>query len=373
MLVRKSFQFRLRPTKSQARALQAQLNVCRWLYNTLLEQRKLAHEELDMSLSKYQQSMFLPLLKEERPALSQVHSQVLQNVVDRLNKGFEAFFRRCKAGEKPGFPRFRGMHRYNSFCYPQSGFSLVGKELKLSKLGNIRIKMHRPIEGVIKTCTLRKNASGDWDVSFSCEVKVNPLPLKEEAIGIDMGLEHFATLSNGQEIPNPRFFKQGEKALAKAQRKLAALQKGTAPRRKQGKVVAKIHERISNQRKDFCHKESKKIIDQYQFICVEDLDIQNMITKSWFAKSITDASWNQFLQTLTYKAAEAGRKLGLVNPAYTTQDCYQCSHREKKKISERVHCCSQCGYKVTRDLNAAQNILALGLDGLGAIPRSLRL
>ena len=373
MLVRKSFQFRLRLTKKQAKALQSHLDECRWLYNELLEQRKLAYEELDVSLSKYQQSMLLPLLKEERPLLTQVHSQVLQNVVDRLDKGFQAFFRRCKAGEKPGFPRFRGIHRYNSFCYPQSGFSLVGKELKLSKFGIIRVKMHRPVKGVIKTCTLRRNASGDWDVSLSCEVNVEPQPQKTDAIGIDVGLEHFATLSNGQEIANPRFFKQGEKVLAKTQRKLAKLKKGTPERRKQGKVVAKVHERISNQRKDFCHKESKKIVDQYQYIYVEDLNIKKMIEGSYFAKSITDVSWNQFRQFLTYKAVEAGRKLGLVNPAYTTQDCSRCNHREVKALSERMHCCSQCGYQASRDLNAAENILALGIDGLGTIPRRLRL
>jgi len=373
MLVRKSFQYRLRVTKKQAKLLQNLLEECRWLYNELLEQRKLAYEELDLSLTKYQQSMFLPLLKAERTSLDQVHSQVLQNVVDRLDKAFQAFFRRCKAGEKPGFPRFRGMHRYNSVCYPQSGFSLTGKELKLSKIGSIRIKMHRPIEGEIKTCTLRRNASGNWDVSFSCEIHVQPLPFRQEAIGIDMGLQHFATLSNGQEIANPKFFTLSEKILAKAQRKLAKLKKGTKERRKQGKVVAKIHEHIGNQRKDFCHKESKKIIEQYQYICVEDLDITNMMEKSFYTKSILDASWNQFRQFLTYKAAEAGRKLGVVNPAYTTQTCHQCGNREKKKLSERMHCCSQCGYKTTRDLNAAQNILALGLEGLGAIPRSPRL
>jgi putative transposase len=373
MRIRKSFQYRLRLTKKQTKLLQNLLEECRWVYNELLDQRKLAYEELDISLTKYQQSMLLPLLKAERSSLDQVHSQVLQNVVDRLDKSFQAFFRRCKGGEKPGFPRFRGMHRYNSFCYPQSGFSLIGKELKLSKIGNIRLKMHRLIEGEIKTCTLRKNASGDWDVSFSCEVNVEPLPPRHESIGIDVGLTHFATLSNGQEIANPRFFKQAEKTLAKGQRKLDKLKKGSPERRKQGKVVAKIHERIGNQRKDFCHKESKKIVEQYQYICIEDLDIKKMIEKSFFAKSITDASWNQFRQFLTYKAAEAGRKLGVVNPAYTTQTCHQCGHREEKKLSERMHCCSQCGYKATRDLNAAQNILALGLDGLGAIPRSPRL
>ena len=373
MQIRKSFQFRLRPRKKQIKLLQIQLDECRWLYNELLEQRKYAYEELDVSLSKYQQLMFLPLLKEERATLSQIHSQVLQNVVDRLDKAFQGFFRRCKAGEKPGFPRFRGVHRYNSLCYPQTGFSVVGRELKLSKVGNLRIKMHRPLEGEIKTCTLRRTACGHWDVSFSCELNIEPKPQKTESIGIDVGLEHFATFSNGQEIPNPRFFKQVEKTLAKAQRKLSVLKKGTPERRKQGKIVAKIHEKIAHQRKDFCHKESKKIVDQYQYICLEDLDIKKMVQGFLFAKSIADASWSQFRQFLTYKAAEAGRKLGIVNPAYTTQECYRCKHRAEKKLSERVHSCSQCGYQATRDLNAAQNILALGIDGLGEIPRSSRL
>ncbi|HEY5236540.1 MAG TPA: transposase, partial [Rhabdochlamydiaceae bacterium] len=140
--------------------------------------------------------------------------------------------------------------------------------------------------------------------------------------------------------------------------------------RKQGKAVAKIHARIRHRRNDFCHQVAKKIVDQYQYICVEDLNIQKMVEKSYFAKSITDASWNQFRQCLTYKAEEAGRKLGLVNPAYTTQTCYQRKNIEVKKLSERDHRCSKCGYKATRDFNAAQNILALGLDRLGAIPRS---
>lgn len=372
MIVRKSFQYSLRLTKKQARALQAQLDECRWLYNELLAQRKLVYEELEMTLTKYQQSMLIPLLKEERPSLGLVHSQVLQNVVDRLDKGFQAFFRRCKQGEKPGFPRFRGMHRYNSICYPQSGFSLEGRELLLSKVGRIRIKMHRPIEGKIKTCTIRRNASGDWTVSFSCEVNVEPQLANQKSVGIDVGLEHFATFSDGQVIKNPRFFKKGDKALAEAQRKLSKLEKGTKERRKQGKIVAKIHEKISHQRKDFCHKEAKKIIDCYQYICVEDLNIKQMM-QGPYAKSIADVSWNQFLQILSYKAVEAGRKVGLVDPAYTSQQCYKCGHREKKEISERKHYCKHCGYSTSRDFNASQNILALGLDGLGVISRSPRL
>lgn len=373
MIVRKSFQFRLKVTKRQARLLENQLQECRWLYNELLSQRILAYEELEISLTKIQQLMFVPELKIEHPGLENVHSQVLQNVVDRLDKAFNGFFRRCKKGEKPGFPRFRGAHRYNSFCYPQSGFAVEGRELKLSKVGRLRILYHRPIEGTIKTCTLKRNATSSWDVTFSCEVNVQPMPPTDKSIGIDVGLKQFATFSDGQEIENPRFFKESEKALAKAQRQCAMLAKGTAERRKKGKVVARIHERIRNRRKDFCHKESKKIVSKYQYICIEDLTIKEMIADSSFAKSIADASWNQFCRYLSYKAEEAGRKVGLVNPAYTTQDCSKCGHREPKALSERSHNCAHCGYQTTRDFNAAQNILALGLDGLGITPRSLRL
>jgi putative transposase len=370
MLMRKSFQYRLRLTKKQKRTLDKMLDGCRWLYNLFLEQRILSFEELGVSLTKCQQLMFLPELKEDKPELKEIHSQVLQNIADRLDKAFQAFFRRHKAGEKPGFPRFRGVHRYNSICYPQSGFDIVDGCLKLSKVGSLRIKMHRPIEGTIKTCTLRKTASGDWNVSFSCEVEIKPAEPKEEAVGIDMGLSHFAVFSNKEKIANPRFFKKAEKKLAKIQRQFSKLEKGSKERLAKRKVVAKIHEKISNQRKDFCHKESRKIIDRYQFICIEDLDIKNMVKNSCFAKNIMDASWNQFCQFLTYKAEEASRKLGLVNPAYTTQTCSQCWNREKKELWERMHCCMTCGYKTTRDHNASQIVLALGIDGLGNNPRS---
>lgn len=372
MISKKSFQFRLRPTKKQSRLLNEHLDECRWLYNELLFQRKMAWEELDLSLSKYQQNMMIPLLKEERASLENIHSQVLQNVVDRLDKSFKAFFRRCKAGEKPGFPRFRGAHRFNSFCFPQSGFSFLDKGLYLSKIGKIRVKMHREIQGNIKTCLIKKTASGEFDVVLSCEVEVSPLPQKQDAIAIDVGIENFATFSNGEVVKNPRFFKQGEKKLAKAQKRLSKLEKGTKERKKTGKVVAKIHEKIKNLRKDFCHKVAKKIVDQYQYIYIEDLNIQNMIEGSFFAKSINDVSWNKFRQILTYKAAEAGRSLGIVNPAYTSQTCSNCGCIKPKKLKCRMHECKACGYSAHRDENAAKNILALGMDGLGNPPRSLR-
>lgn len=330
-----------------------------------------------MQLTKYDQLMLLPLLKEERPTLRYVHSQVLQDIVIRLDKAFEAFFRRCAAGEKPGFPRFRSADRFDSFTYPQSGFCLVGNELKLSKIGTIRIQKHREILGTIKTCTLRRTASGRWYVCFSCEEESNPLPTNERAVGIDMGIENWAYLSDGTVIENPRFFKQEQKALAKAQRKLSSLELRTPQRRKQQKVVSKIHERIRNKRSDFCHKASRRIVNEYQYICVEELDIQGMLEGSplghCMARNIADASWDQFCRFLSYKAEDAGRKIGFVKPAYTSQDCSKCGFREKKKLSQRTHQCSNCGYTTHRDLNAAENILALGLDGLCICPRSPRL
>ena len=373
MIVKRAFKFRLHPSKRQARLLQQTLDECRWLYNQLLEQRKLSYEDLAISLSKYQQLMLLPKMKLERPNLASVHSQVIQNVVDRLDKAFQGFYRRCKAGEKPGFPRFRGFDRYDSFCYPQSGFAVMGQELKLSKIGCIRMWMHRPIKGTIKTCTVRKTASGHWNVTLSCEMEATPLPARKESVGIDVGIETFATLSDGVTIGNPRFFKKDERALALAHRKLSIAEKGSLERKKRRKVVARIHERVRNRRNDFCHQESRKIVERYQNICMEDLNIKKMIEGSYHAKSITDASWNQFCRFLSYKAEEAGRKVGWVNPAYTTQTCSRCGHREEKKLSERQHLCTKCGYQAGRDFNASQNILALGLDGLGAIPRSPRL
>ena len=374
MITKKSYKFRLKLTKKQAYLAQLVLDGCRFVYNICLEQRILAYEELDISLTKYEQLMMLPFLKEERPELIKIHSQVLQDVINRLDKAFTSFFRRCASGEKPGFPRFRSASRFDSFTYPQSGFCVVGNELKLSKIGRVRIKLHRPIEGRVKTCTLRRDASGDWYACLSCEVESTPLPTNEKAVGIDMGLENWAYFSDGTVIENPRFFKKEEKSLAKAQRKFALLEKGTAQRKRQQKIVAKVHERIRNKRSDFCHKISRTVINSYQYICVEELDIQQMLEGSplghRMSKSIADASWDQFCRFLSYKAVDAGRKIGFVKPAYTSQDCSRCGFREKKKLSTRTHQCANCGYTVHRDLNAAENILALGLDGLGVCPRS---
>ena len=361
--MRKTFKYRLRPTKAQETLMEQTLEECRWLYNHLLEQRKTAYEEREEPLSLYGQQETFPKLKAERPGLSSVHSQVLQNVAVRLDLAFKAFFRRVKDGENPGYPRFRGRGRYNSFCYPQSGFKIKGDTLYLSKIGNVKVILHRPVEGTIKTCCISRTSTGKWLVAFSCEVHVQPSPAEDSAVGIDVGLNAFATMSDDSEIANPRFFRKDEKDLKRVQRLLSREEKGTPARRRRRKAVARVHERICNRRSNFAHQESRKIVNRHGFVAVEDLSINNMLQNHCLAKSIQDAAWNQFIQYLTYKAEWAGRKVVLVNPAYTSQTCSnpQCRYRQSMPLSERIFCCPKCQLTLPRDVNAARNILSVGL------------
>jgi len=369
----KMFQYRLFPTKKQVHKLNETLNECRWLYNHFLEQRKTTYEQEGQSLSCYNQIDTLGLLKQERPILKQVYSQVLQNVAVRVDLAFKAFFRRCKAGEKPGYPRFRGRDRYDSFTFPQSGFSIVSvprtashdDRLTLSKIGSVKMVSHRPLKGKVKTCTIRRSSTGKWYVSFSVECEPLRLPETPTQVGIDVGLKTFATLSNEEEIGNPRFFRKEEKALARVQRKHSKLAKGTPQRRKHRKVVARVHERIALRRDNFTHQESRQIIDRFGVICVEDLPVNRMTHNHCLAKSIADASWSAFFGQLSNKAEEAGRQFVKVNPASTSQTCSQCGHRQKMPLDIRIFACPCCHVQLDRDLNASLNILRLGLQSLG--------
>src|SRR3989440_319827 len=326
----KMLKYRIYPTKKQEKKLNETLEECRWLYNHLLEMRKTAYEQDGLSLTCFQQQNTFPVLKQERPSLSDVHSQILQNVAVRVDLAFKAFFRRVKAGEKAGYPRFRGKNRYDSFTFPQSGFSITHDDrVCLSKMGSVKMVYHRPIRGKMKTLTIHKSSTGKWYASFSCEIAPEHLPEKTDAVGIDVGLKTFATLSDGQEIENPRFFRAEEKALAKVQRKHCKLAKGTPQRRKHRKAVARVHERIAWRRQNFTHQRSRKIVTQFGVICVEDLEVNRMVHNHCLAKSISDAAWSAFFAQLSSKAEGAGRQLIRVDPAYTTQTCSRCGHRQK--------------------------------------------
>ncbi len=276
-----------------------------------------------------------------------------------------------------GYPRFRGYDRYDSFCYPQSGYSIQGDVLSLSKVGQVRVRLHRPIPGEIKTVCIRKQA-GFWYACFSVEYESNPLPewtqSKENGtfscVGIDVGLNDFAFLSTDEAIPNPRFYRKDEKDLKRIQRRVSRCAKGSALRKTAKKALSKVHRRITNRRQDFAHQNSRRIVNRFQTICVEDIHVNRMVHNHCLAKSILDAAWSQFFQYLSYKAEEAGRnaqtgspfrRLVKVNPAYTTQDCNQCGHRQKMPLSERVYNCPCCGLSISRDLNASLNILRIGM------------
>jgi putative transposase len=362
--MRKMFRYRIYPTKKQEKLLNNTLEECRWLYNHLLEKRTDLYEQEGKSLSLYQQQATFPILKQERPSLTTIHSQVLQNVAVRLDLAMKAFFRRVKIGEKPGYPRFKGRDRYDSFTYPQSGFKIDEQgKLYASGIGHLKIVLHRPLRGQIKTLTIRRSATGKWYASFSCEVEPERLPERSEQVGMDVGLKTFATLSTGEEIANPRFFRKEEKALAKVQRKHSKLAKGTPQRRKHRKVVARVHERIAWRRENFTHQQSRQIVNRFGVICVEDLHVNRLAHTHCLAKSIIDASWSEFFSKLACKAEEAGRTYIAVNPAYTSQTCSRCGHRQPLPLSERIFDCPCCHLHLDRDLNAALNILALGRQG----------
>jgi putative transposase len=362
----KSYRYRLMPTKSQVHILERQLELCRWVYNDTLAYRKNAWEIEQRTVRRFETQDRLPQLKLEIPEIKEVYSMTLQNVTLRVELAFKAFFRRAKSGEEPGYPRFKGKGRYDSITYPQSGFGLDSGKLHLSKIGDIKIKLHRPIEGDIKTCTLRRSTTGKWFACFSVEMGDSPLPPWKDGsvVGIDVGLESFATLSNGEKIANPRFFRDEEKELARVQRKLSKAPKGTPERKAALKVVERVHERIANRRNDFANQVSHQLVDRFGVVVFEDLDIRNMLKNHYLTKSISDVAWNMLVKATENKAAYAGSRVVLVDPRNTSQMCSRCGLMVKKDLSERVHSCSECGLSMDRDLNASINILRLGMQSL---------
>ena len=326
----------------------------------MVHERTALHEQGLKAPTFYTQVPALARWKKDHAELKAVHSQVLQNIARRVDLAFQAFFRRVKAGETPGYPRLKGKGQYDSITYPQHGFKVGDSSVWLSLQGKqtqVKAKIHRAIVGTVKTCTVRKYGS-KWFACFSVEQEAEPLPSCADAVGLDAGLNSFMALSDGTFIDNPRFFRRDEKALAKAGRKQAKTAKGSKPRKKANKVLSRIHERIRNRRHDFIHQTARRLVNRYGVIAVEKLNVKGMLKNHCLAKSIADASWSMFRTALTQKAESAAREVIAVNPAYTSQDCHACGYRVKKKLSERWHNCPMCTASLDRDTNAAINILA---------------
>jgi putative transposase len=370
----KTFKYRLYPTRKQAETLQWTLDRVRELYNAALQERREMYKYTGKGTTYNAQANQLPEIKEIREEYKNIHSQVLQDTLKRVDKAFQAFFRRVKAGENSGYPRFQGKARYDSFTYPQAGFSIEGNKLMLSKIGHVKIKLHRPMQGKIKTCTVKREGC-HWYLCLACEVEACPRPpYTDEAIGIDLGVSKLATLSTGDVIENPRHYRHAEKRLKKAQQALSRKKRGSNRRKKAVKVVSRIHRKTRNQRNDYLHKWSRWLVDCYETMVFEDTAPANLSkrpkpkqdengkylpnnasAKSGLNKSILDAGWYQFIAYCEYKAESAGSQVVRVNPRYTSQVCSQCGTVRKKELSERWHSC-ECGCEMDRDHNAAVNI-----------------
>ncbi|MBI3022177.1 MAG: IS200/IS605 family element transposase accessory protein TnpB [Thaumarchaeota archaeon] len=348
-----TYRLRLYPTRTQERLLNETLETCRLLYNRMLADRRENHTGF------YEQKRVLVGLKKNSKHLRAVNSQVLQDVVLRLDKTYQAFF----AGLAKR-PRFKRKARYNSFRYAQlGGFRVIGKALRLSKIGSVKMKLHRPIDGTPKTCTVIRDID-QWYACISAKIgSSEPIePQEGKAVGVDLGVVNLATLSNGRTFGNPRHLDRSIIRLKTLQRRLSRKKKGSNNGEKAKVMLAKAWRRVRRQRDDTAHKVSADLASGYSTIVFEDLHIPNMVKNHNLASAITDASWGQLRRLTAYKAERRGGRVILVEPRGTSQKCSGCGEVVPKGLEERTHSCPNCSLVLDRDVNAARNILKLGLE-----------
>ncbi len=391
----KAFKFRISPTEKQIGKLEWTLRRCKELYNAALQERRDAYKMCGVSVSYYTQNKQLPEIKEIREEYRDIHSQVLQDVLTRVDKAMDNFFRRVKNGEKPGYPRFKSGDRYDSFTYTQSGFEIVKGKLSLSKIGHVKIKLHREIVGTIKTCTIKRE-SDHWYVIFTTEYERDPSPIYHPTtreVGVDLGINSFAAISDGTFIENPRYYRNEEEKIQAAHKKIARRKKGSHRRNRAKRELSRLYRKVRNKRRDFLHKQSRKLVNENAVVVFEDLQVDNMTkrpkpkqdengnylpngaaAKGGLNKSILDAGWSAFVALCASKAEEAGCTVVKVAPHDTSQVCSACGCVVKKDLSVRWHSCPHCGCELDRDHNAACNILIRyqKSKGAGSVPQQSR-
>jgi putative transposase len=360
--MQKTFKYRIYANRETLVKADNWLLLCCNLYNSALANRIYAFRYKRDSISAYSQMAELPDIKESMPEYKQVGSQVLQQTLARLDLAFKAFFKRNKYGEKAGFPRFKSKRRYDSFTLKNTGWSLNGKYLSIRNIGRFKLRLSRPIQGEIKTITIRRTSTNKWYACFSCaNVLEKRLPESDKSIGIDVGIKSFLTDSDGNKVENPKFLKHTLKELRVRQRKLARAKKGSNRRKDTRLQLAKCYERVANQRKDFHHKLANQYVNNYGIIKVENLRIRNMVKNHKLARDINDCAWGQFFEILKYKAEEASREVIQINPRNTSKMCSECGEiNHELKLSDRKWTCLTCGTIHDRDVNAALNIQRLG-------------
>ena len=366
-IIRRTYRFPLKPTRRQSRLLEFTLALSCELYNAALQERREAWTSARKSISYYDQCHELTEVRPVRADVAALPIDLAREPLRRVDRAFKGFFRRCKTGERVGHPRFRSRDRYDSVAISAPGFRIDGNRVAISKLGSFRFRAHREIKGTAKHCIVKRLGS-KWQVSIICELGPVPekLPIRN-AVGIDVGLNTFATLSNGTEIPNPRWTHQSEIKLATYNRALARKQRGSRNWQKAKEILRHAHQHVASQRLNFCHHASKQLVGKYDLVAFEALRVKSML-RGHFSKSIMDVAWSQFLWQIAYKAESAGRYAIAVDPRDTTQRCSVCGEIVKKSLAERIHLCPSCGLILGRDENAARNVLALGRSAVGLLP-----
>jgi transposase len=376
--MRTAYQYRLRPTPSQVVLMEQWLELLRKQYNYRLAERLNWWEQNRCDINACPLICHLPELKDRPDFYSQkrdlvntkarfpeyqaIHSQVLQNCIERVHKAFDRWLKGDRNGKRAGRPRFKGAGRYHSFTFPQMKQDcLQGKFIHLPKIGAVKLIQHRPLPDgfAIKTATITRKADG-WYVTLSLQDASVPeltpdSPTSENTIGIDMGLDSFLVTDTGESVPVPQYYRRAQKRLERLQRSLSRKQKGSNRRKKALRRVAKAHLKVANQRKDFHYKVAKKLVSKGKHIAYEALNTEG-IARTRLAKSIYDAGWGQFLQILAVKAERAGLRAIAVDPSGTSQNCSQCGQKVPKTIRDRWHSCPHCGLELSRDHNAAINI-----------------
>ncbi len=347
-----TYKFRLYPSEPQARIMEETLETCRRLYNTMLADR------IENRTGFYDQKKMLVELKHNDKHFKSIHSQVLQDVVLRLEKAYQAFF----AGLSR-YPKFRRSGRYNSFTYPQSGFKLEGDRIRLSTTGKVRVTLHRKVTGVIRRVTVIRDID-QWFVALLAEEAPSVVQSSsgDGKVGIDMGISNIMALSDGTMIDNPRFLNHSVEGIKSLQRQLSRKRRGSNNRKKVKLSLAKAWRKVRRQRDDFTHKLSDQLTKENKVIVFEDLKVGNMVKNHSLASAIMDSAWGKLRQLTAYKAERRGERVILVNPSGTSQKCSRCGEAVPKELSERVHDCPKCGLIMDRDVNAARNILKAGLE-----------
>jgi len=357
-----TYKYRLCPTKEQSRKLERIVEIHRQLYNAALEERREAWRRCRVSIRYNDQAAQLKELRTFDSDAAWLNYTSIQQTLLRLDKAFSAFFRRVKAGEKAGYPRFKGRKHFKSVRYVYNdGVRLKNGRLYVQNVGQIRLFQHRPLlDGKIKMVVLKRDGDESWQASLQIEAAdIQGCQRKQPAIGIDIGLESLAVLSDGKVIDNPRWFRKAEEKLAQLQQRQARCKPGSRKHKELGRQITRLHQATANKRRDFHHKLADGLVKNDGFIAVEDLNISGL-ARSRVSKSIADAGWGQFLEILEYKAKEAWVQLVKVPPKDTSQNCSRCGRYVHKTPDVRKHDCPHCGFQVHRDLNAALNILALG-------------